>query len=134
MKNSVKPVVLGTFAVLVSCAPLHAAPSVAKSRVAQQRCFAYPKDQVLRGYFQPGEEQEMFRWTTRCTSPTSTSVTGNGWLAGTLERLENGRWQSLAKGQYLYAMASPGTYRVVVKNESQARAYYTIRHGHAIGR
>jgi hypothetical protein len=75
----------------------------------------------------------MFRWTTGCTSPTSTSITGDGWLAGSLERLENGHWKVLAKGLHLYAIATPGTYRVVVRNESQTRAYYTIRHGHGIG-
>lgn len=133
MKSLSKTAALGALVALALCSALYAPSSDAKPTATRDRCFAYPKDQTLRGYFLPGIEHEMFRWTTGCTSPTSTSITGDGWLAGSLERLENGHWKVLAKGLHLYAIATPGTYRVVVRNESQTRAYYTMRHGHGIG-
>ena len=116
------------------CAPAtNAASSPGKSQSSRGRCFAYPKDQVLQGYLAAGQEYEFFHWTTNCTSNTSTSVTGSAWNESSLEQLVNGRWQTLARGSYLFANIGPGTYRVVLKNTSQARAFYTIRHGHAIG-
>ena len=124
---------LGAFASLAFCSATHADPSSGKSQMTRGRCFAYPKDQTLQGYFVAGEEYEMFRWTTSCTSPTSTSATGSAWIEASLQRLEGGRWKTLDRGSYLFASIGPGTYRVVMKNASQARAFHTIRHGHGIG-
>jgi len=124
---------LGALAPLALGAAIYAAPTEGKTQANRGRCFAYPKDQTLRGDLLAGQEYVFFNWTTNCTSATSTSVTGNVWLESYLQRLVNGQWQTLASGSYLFANIGPGTYRVVVKNTSQARAFYTIRHGHALG-
>lgn len=124
---------LGALVPLASGSAVHAAQATGKLQDTRGRCFAYPKDQTLRGDLVAGQVYEFFSWTTKCTSATSTSVTGSAWLESSLQRLVNGQWQTLASGSYLFANIGPGTYRVVVKNTSQARAFYTIRHGHALG-
>ena len=125
--------VLGTFASLALCSVIHAAPSPGKAQATRGRCFAYPKDLVLQGYLAAGQEYEMFNWTTNCTAPTSTSVTGSGSIDTVLQQLVNGSWITLDSGFHLFANIGPGTYRVVMTNTAQARAFYTIRHGHGIG-
>jgi len=125
--------VLGALAPLAWGSAVHTAQAAGKLKPTQGRCFAYPKDQTLRGDLLAGQQYEFFKWTTNCTSATSTSVTGNAWLESSLERLENGHWKTIDSGSHLFANIGPGTYRVVVKNTSQARAFYTIRHGHALG-
>lgn len=134
MKAAFKSALLiGTFASLALCSAIHAAPSPGKPQATRGRCFAYPKDQVLQGYLAAGQKYEMFNWTTNCTGTTSTSVTGSGSIEASLQQLVNGGWKTLDSGSYLFANTGPGTYRVVMTNTSQARAFYTIRHGHGIG-
>ncbi|HVI56562.1 MAG TPA: hypothetical protein VM621_16085 [Luteibacter sp.] len=124
---------LGAFASLAFGSTIQAASSAGKAQPTRGRCFAYPKDQTLQGHLLPGQEYEFFNWTTNCTSPTSTSVTGSTWMESSLQKLVDGQWRTLASGSYLFANIGPGTYRVLVKNTSQARVFYTIRHGHALG-
>lgn len=124
---------LGLIAPLILGSAVHAAPSAGKSQQVGGRCFAHPKDLTLRGYLVAGEEHEFFNWTTNCTCTTSTSVTGSAWTESQLQQRVNGQWITLASGSYLFANIGPGTYRVIVKNTSQAPASYRIRHGHGIG-
>lgn len=133
MKIALKTIMLGTFASLAMCLALHPEASFAKSHSAQDRCFAHPKAQTSQGRLVANARYEELKWTTNCTSAFSARVFGTTWLSAHLQRLENGQWVTMQSGWSLSANVGPGTYRVLVINESGAPSLYTFNWRKAIG-
>jgi hypothetical protein len=132
MKAALKKILLGTSISLALGSALQAAPLSPQPQSARIRCFAHYKTQELRGFFAPHEKNEMLHWTTRCTSRFSATVLGT-WLVAHLEQFEDGRWRRLDAGHHVSGELGPGTYRVIVENDSDARTLYVFTHSGGIG-
>ncbi|MET0934522.1 MAG: hypothetical protein ABWX83_00930 [Luteibacter sp.] len=132
MKYELKNMLRGSLpAILLACA-LCAAPSAANAQPNWGRCIAQMRELTLQGSLGPGEEHEVFRWSTTCTSPFSSSSTG--LVVVYMQRFEGGYWRTLASGFAPSVLnVGPGTYRLVAKNDLTSRTNYTVRHRRGLG-
>jgi hypothetical protein len=123
---------LGGLVLAAMPAWLHASSPTHASTTVRGRCIGYFPAVRQQGALDPQQAQEAFQWTTKCTSSFSASSTGLATIF--VQEFAKGRWSNVTSGISAYvANLGPGTYRIVVKNETLRRIDYSLRHKRGMG-
>lgn len=129
MKN-VRIVKITLFLLAAACiVPFEAVASNARSY--QRACPMNLPQQTVNGVLQVGQVEHIRQWSGTCTGALSAS-TGGGVLH--LQVKEGDRWLDVGQGISINVpYLQPGTYRLVVRNQSAIRINYTAHFRFGIG-
>lgn len=118
---------------LLGATSMTTAPEVAAApTISRGHCIGTLPEISFGGTIAPQREEEVFSWSTTCTSSAYASASG-GVLVSIQERVPGG-WRVRSTGGYAHIPdVGPGTYRIVVKSTSASSTAYTVRHRRGIG-